>query len=309
MTQQVVLRETTTAKAKATETAGLWRIKLIAADVHGSSGYYPASVLERDGAKAFPAGTHIYLDHPTMEEEWQKPERSVRDLAGAMREAASFENDPEEGAGLYANVAFKESIREDVAFYAETAGMSIRAIGVTDESPSTGELIVTELVEGLSVDIVTHAGAGGKLVAMTEGARKGPEPATQLFELKESDKNGMNELFKAVNTLNETVTAMLAKVEEAKKAAPAKDDGLSAAQLIEKLDAADLPPASRKRLAESYKAGEDFEQAVKDEVEFVKQVRESATSQAEGTRGRVQKSSDTDANELAEAMKIIGWAA
>jgi hypothetical protein len=100
---------------------------------------------------------------------------------------------------------------------------------------------------------------------------------------------------------------MLAKVEEAKKAAPAKEDGLSAAQLIEKLDAAELPPASRKRLAENYKAGDDFDQVVKDEVEFVKQVRESATSQAEGARGRVQESGGQNADELA-ALKAIGWA-
>src|SRR5690554_7670050 len=75
MGQQAVLHEAT-AKAKATESKGIWRIKLIEGDVHGSSGYYPASVLERDGATAFPAGTHIYLDHPTWEEDWQRPERS-----------------------------------------------------------------------------------------------------------------------------------------------------------------------------------------------------------------------------------------
>src|SRR5690554_7776066 len=167
MGQQAVLHEAT-AKAKATESKGIWRIKLIEGDVHGSSGYYPASVLERDGATAFPAGTHIYLDHPTWEEDWQRPERSVKDLVGAMTEAAQYEDDPVEGKGLYAKVKFRESVREDVEFYAETAGMSIRAIGITDESPATGELIVTELVEGLSVDIVTHAGAGGKLVSRSE---------------------------------------------------------------------------------------------------------------------------------------------
>src|SRR5690606_42005771 len=73
----------------------------------------------------------------------------------------------------------KESVREDVVFYAQTTGMSIRAIGVHDESQDC-ELIVTELLEGISVDIVTHAGAGGKLVTMTDSARKGQAPESLL---------------------------------------------------------------------------------------------------------------------------------
>lgn len=307
--QQVVLRETT-AKAKATESKGIWRVKVIEGDVHGSSGYYPASVLERDGGRAFPSGTHVYLDHPTWEEEWERPERSVRDLVGALTEDAHYEDDPEEGKGLYAKVEFREAVREDVEFYAKHAGMSIRAIGISEESPTTGEMIVTELVEGLSVDIVTHAGAGGKLVTMAESARKGSE-APQLFELKESDKNGMEKLFAAVTALETTVSGLLTKVQEAETRAQegGTDEGLSAAQLIEKLDATDLPAVSRKRLAEAYKPGDDFDAAVAAEVELIKQVREAAAPvQGQGqTHGNVQESGGQKADELA-ALKKLGWA-
>src|SRR5690554_6370121 len=136
-------------------------------------------MLERDGATAFPAESRIYLDQHTWEEDWQRRERTSKDLVGAMTEAAQYEDDPVEGKGLYAKVQVRESVREDVEFNAETAGMYIRAIGITDESPTMGELIVTDLVEGLSVDIVTHAGAGGKLVSMAENARKGTESSTE----------------------------------------------------------------------------------------------------------------------------------
>jgi hypothetical protein len=48
----------------------------------GSSGYYSADVLKRDGPKVFTSGLHMYLDHPSVTEEADRPERSVKDLAG-----------------------------------------------------------------------------------------------------------------------------------------------------------------------------------------------------------------------------------
>lgn len=315
MGQQAVLHEAT-AKAKATESKGIWRIKLIEGDVHGSSGYYPASVLERDGATAFPAGTHIYLDHPTWEEDWQRPERSVKDLVGAMTEAAQYEDDPVEGKGLYAKVKFRESVREDVEFYAETAGMSIRAIGITDESPATGELIVTELVEGLSVDIVTHAGAGGKLVSMAENARKGTESGTEqreLFaQLTEKDKQGLAKLFESITALSERFDRLEQKAAEHEQKVE-EANTLTAAQLIEKLDATDLPAVSRKRLAEAYKAGDDFDAAIAAEVEYFTQVQESVKPQAGGGStdtpgtGTVRESAGDGRDAYKNAFAQMGW--
>src|SRR5690625_6670486 len=69
----MVLKETNSKK-------GIFYIKVISADVQGSSGYYPAEVLERDGARAFPAGTHMFLDHPTATQKYDHPERSAKDL-------------------------------------------------------------------------------------------------------------------------------------------------------------------------------------------------------------------------------------
>lgn len=316
MGQQAVLHEAT-AKAKATESKGIWRIKLIEGDVHGSSGYYPASVLERDGATAFPAGTHIYLDHPTWEEDWQRPERSVKDLVGAMTEAAQYEDDPVEGKGLYAKVKFRESVREDVEFYAETAGMSIRAIGITDESPATGELIVTELVEGLSVDIVTHAGAGGKLVSMAENARKGNEGGTEqreLFaQLTEKDKQGLARLFESINALTERFDKLDEKAKQHEQQVQ-EDNTLTAAQIIAKLDESELPAVARKRLAESYKPGDDFDAAIAAEVEYFKQVQESVKPEDKGHEtntgtgtGNVRESAPTGTDAYKDAFAAMGW--
>ena len=51
----------------------------------GSSGYYSAPVLEAAGRdRVFPAGTHMYIDHPSASEDRDRPERSVRDLAAVL---------------------------------------------------------------------------------------------------------------------------------------------------------------------------------------------------------------------------------
>lgn len=155
---------------------GVWRSLLIAADVQGSSGFYPAEVLQRDGSKAFPAGTHVYFDHPTGSEEEERPERSVRDIAGYLLDDAAFEEGPE-GRGLFSRIQFTENAKPLVKELKQVIGLSIRAAGQIEETPSGR--IVRQISEGLSVDLVTRAGAGGRLVTMTESAAPESPPAEQ----------------------------------------------------------------------------------------------------------------------------------
>jgi|SRR5690606_32452418 len=176
---QETLRESALLSSADTQTAGkgIWRSLLIAADVQGSSGYYPAEVLKRDGSTAFPAGTHVYFDHPTGTEEEERPERSVRDIAGYLLDDAAFEEGPD-GRGLFARVQFTENAKSLVQELKKVIGLSIRAAGQIEETPS-GERIVRQITEGLSVDLVTRAGAGGRLVTMTESAAPESPPAEQ----------------------------------------------------------------------------------------------------------------------------------
>ncbi|MFE0472534.1 hypothetical protein ACFW2V_13060 [Streptomyces sp. NPDC058947] len=153
---------------------GIWRTCLIEADVQGSSGYYPAEVLERDGPNAFPAGTHVYFDHPTGSEEVERPERSVRDIAGYLLDDAAFE-EGSDGRGLFSRVQFTENAKSLVKELNTVIGLSIRAAGQIEETPSGR--IVRQISEGLSVDLVTRAGAGGRLVTMTESAAPESPPA------------------------------------------------------------------------------------------------------------------------------------
>lgn len=173
---QETLRESATLVAGQQSGKGVWRVCLIEADVQGSSGYYPREVLERDGTRAFPAGTHVYFDHPSGSEEIDRPERSVRDLAGYMLDDAAFE-EGKDGSGLFSRVQFTGTAKSLVQELGTVVGLSIRAAGQIEETPSGR--IVRQISEGLSVDLVTRAGAGGRLVTMTESATPESPPAVQ----------------------------------------------------------------------------------------------------------------------------------
>ncbi|MGI5233852.1 hypothetical protein [Actinoallomurus sp. CA-142502] len=148
---------------------GRFRALLIAPG-WGSSGYYSEAVLQSDGPKAWPAGTQMYLDHPTIEERIERPERSVRDLASRIV------TDPvwEPGRGLVAEVQvypqWQDLLNEE---FAKGIGLSIRAHGRTEYGEAEGRQgpIVESIEEGLSVDWVTRAGAGGRVLELIESAR------------------------------------------------------------------------------------------------------------------------------------------
>jgi DNA-binding TFAR19-related protein (PDSD5 family) len=144
-----------------------FRARLIAGDIQGSSGYYPASMLTQH-ASVFREGLPVYLDHPGVTEAYERPERSVRDLAGRLASPATYQGD-----GLYATVEVYPHWAPVIEAMADDIGMSIRATGTVEASTVEGVRgpIVTSLTEAASVDFVTQAGAGGKLVALLESAR------------------------------------------------------------------------------------------------------------------------------------------
>lgn len=268
---------------------GKWLVKLIAADVQGSSGYYPATVLERDGAKAFPAGTQVFLDHPTESEEWERPERSMRDLAGVLTEDAFFDANGKDGPGLYGPVQVFPSFQEDVAAWAPHVGMSIRALGLVDENDQ-----VTELVRGQSVDIVTRAGAGGRLVEMTESARQSAgtkNVGEELYtSLSEADRNALKKVFttmeslaESVGTLHSEITALKEKAATAEKEAE-KSETLSPGEIFNKLSSSGLPSVVTTRLADTYKRGVDLDAAIDAEKKVVEEIKASLQP-GDGTSG------------------------
>lgn len=262
MTRQVELRESNNTVPQAEDAAkGIWLIQLIAADVEGSSGYYPAEVLERDGAKAFPKGTHVFLDHPTWREEDELPERSVDRLAAVQLEDAYF-TEKANGRGLFARVSVRPDERERFQWWTENAavGMSIRALGLKEFNEVTGREEVTELVRGQSVDVVTRAGAGGRLIEMTESARQ----SAGISMFSESDKTLLQQLVQSNTALvesNKELAERVSKLEEkgAVKERPSEVEGLTNGQLFAKLNDAGLPSMLTTQIADGYAPGVDVD--------------------------------------------------
>jgi hypothetical protein len=159
---------------KAVSPDGTARIKLINPG-WGSSGYYSKEMLKRDGPKAFKKGTHMYMNHPTEEEDRVRPERDVRDLAGVISSDVIWEDASSKntGEGLYADVKVFPTYREFIDEAAPHIGVSIRASGTAVEGQAENRhgLLVDSLTEGFSVDYVTMAGRGGQVLSLYESAR------------------------------------------------------------------------------------------------------------------------------------------
>lgn len=139
----------------------------------GTSGYWGAELLEADGPAAFPAGTHMYWDHPTVSESVERPERSLRDLAAVLDTGARWEANGSDGPGLYAEARVFEQWQPVVDEIAPHIGVSVRARGPHHYGEADGRRgkIIDGIDQGLSVDFVTAAGRGGKIAELVESAR------------------------------------------------------------------------------------------------------------------------------------------
>lgn len=136
----------------------------------GSSGYYSAEVLE-NAAKAgvFKSGTKMFLDHPSKSEGRDRPERSVRDLAAVLVEDAVWNGEALVAVAhvaapfhsLFSDPEITTLIEVSIAAWADTR--------IGEAEGRKGE-IITEITEVFSVDFVTFAGRGGRILTVMESA-------------------------------------------------------------------------------------------------------------------------------------------
>ena len=139
----------------------------------GSSGYYPAEVLERDGPSVFTSGLKMYADHATATEEAERPEGSIKNLVAEFVSDARWEAQGAAGPGLYADAKVFEHWQPFVEELAPHIGVSIRASGRAKPGEVDGRRVpvIEELVNARSVDFVTTPGAGGQILSLFEAAR------------------------------------------------------------------------------------------------------------------------------------------
>jgi hypothetical protein len=158
------LRPRVIESGRATAAEGKLSLCLIDAG-QGASGYYPASTLQEAArAKVFHRRLQCFMDHPSYSEAMDRPERSVRDLVGALTTDAVYRD-----GGLYAEAKVFASFTEFITERADAIGMSIRAQAVVEQGEVEGHtsVIVREITRAESVDFVTQAGRGGRVVSFT----------------------------------------------------------------------------------------------------------------------------------------------
>lgn len=238
----------------------------------GDAYYYPAEAL--NGAAHIFEGKKIYADHPSSTEEAVRPERSVRDVLGHF-ENIEFVEDKDGRGSIVGEVVIlpdkpyewaRGLMRQAVEFQKkfpdkDFVGLSINAAGdaqpksideVLSSCPDSAKIklneakdkgienvrFVTSITDAVSCDLVTEAGAGGKINQLMEGEKtmdqeQNPkhDDAAQDVELikkmlaeylgdgEESSEEEKGEMEKMAKEAYEAYTEMGMDKEEAIKAA------------------------------------------------------------------------------------------
>lgn len=284
----------------------------------GSTGYYPAEMIQRDGPKVATKGLHMYWDHPTVTEAKERPERSLKDLAATLTTDAAYDANGPQGPGLYAKAKVTERFRGAVNDLAEHIGVSIRGSGRIVEREAEGKTrrVVEELTALESVDFVTKPGAGGRIVSLFEAARSGspvpagspaPQPTEEKQEVQAMDDKALQEAQERIKTLetqlaesNQGNAANVARLNriEARTIAEAALSGAKLPSTVAESIREEViqnPPLTESGDVDADKLGE----AVKAKVEQA-----FATAEAFGARVKVAESGgEAKASESAEEIR------
>lgn len=255
--------------------AGRYRIRIIAPG-RGSTGMYTAPNLA-ESAPLFVPGTHMFFDHQTMTEDWERPERSVRDLAGVFESGAEIMPDGSLEADIKVYPSVNGIIRERWA----DIGVSINGWSVEEIGPDG---VVPPLAGIQSVDFVTRAGAKGAVLEVLESDGrwrvKNPSNPTntnvqeeQAVKPEDICKAVSEALAAAMPAAIKEAAALLAAGQEKKakavEAAPKADPYEAAAKIAE---ADDLPKEARARVMEAVKRGAGVDDAIEAERAYIKAI-------------------------------------
>ena len=277
----------------ATGSGKKWRVKVIEAG-WGSSGYYPAEMLAEFGPQVFKKGTKVFMNHPSMAEESDRPERDINALAGKLSSDARFD-----GTGLVAEVEFYSHFAPIIKEMAGDVGLSIRALGESRSGEAEGRQgpIIEALVADplTSVDVVTVAGAGGKFLSLLESYTRKDDEATPVSESEGNESMITKEEFdsaiadlkstfvEAISPLRESVSVLVESAipaeTEATDEVADEVEALDPVEVAEKFNESGLPSISLKRVAEAMKSEtntKSVDELIVDEKNYVSAVSESA---------------------------------
>ena len=246
---------------------GKYRIRIIVPG-QGSSGIYTAENLA-ESAPLFKAGTEMFIDHPTESEEWERPERSIRDYAGVFLEDATV---GEDGA-LYTVCKVFSGVNELIKDKWEHIGVSINA-WCADPISENG--IVPPIAGVRSVDFVTTPGAGGAVIDLLESNRNNNyvKEAGMDKEIESKFDELKGEIASVIEALGSKLEAAMAAIQEAKAEEPTEEASVDVDSVLEagrKIAESGLPDAAIVRVREAVKAGANVDSALESERAYLKE--------------------------------------
>lgn len=257
------LRESTAGLGAEALGDGKYRIRIIMPG-QGSSGIYTAENLA-ESAPLFKAGTEMFIDHPTESEEWERPERSIRDYAGVFLEDATV---GEDGA-LYTVCKVFSGVNELIKDKWEHIGVSINA---WCDQPISETGVVPVFAGVRSVDFVTAPGAGGAIVDLLESNRNNNSIKEGTVDKEIESKFDALEakfasLAEALYSKLESLTTPIQGSNEEK----ASVDVDSAIEAGKKIAESGLPDVAATRVREAVKKGADVDSALEAERAYLKE--------------------------------------
>lgn len=159
---------------EASNSPGTYVVDLIRSGWNTSgSRFYPPEVLERDIPKIYPAGTQMFIDHPSASEADDRPERSLTTLAAVLLDDPWPVREDDGGLTMRATARVFAPSQPFLGDAWPYIGISINGGGRGEHGQREGQygMIMEELTYGRSVDFVTRPGAGGRIVGLLEAAR------------------------------------------------------------------------------------------------------------------------------------------
>lgn len=273
----------------------VWNARLIASGVSLNGKYYSGEMLESTGSAAFPVGTLVHADHQTWVEAYDRPEKSVKTIIGAI--ATEPKLDTVDGVeGLYANVEFTEEWAPRVEQIAPFVGLSISTQYVADETAEREDGVVT--VAALvpfptnSVDLVTVPGAKGKLLRALESFSKPPnvEKVKKVMTAEEIEALA-TALANKLSVTNDDVS---------------EKESVDVEEVAEAMITAGLPKPAREAAFRRIRSGESVKEAIAGEENYMKSLSEALKAKAAEESSAVFRR-DTDSNESTYDFRLRGF--
>lgn len=273
----------------------VWNARLIASGVSLNGKYYSGEMLESTGSAAFPVGTLVHADHQTWGEAYDRPEKSVKTIIGAI--ATEPKLDTVDGVeGLYANVEFTEEWAPRVEQIAPFVGLSVSTQYIADETAEREDGVETVAAfvpfPTNSVDLVTVPGAKGKLLRALESFSK-PHNVEKVKKAMTAEE------------IDALATALANKLSVTNDDVSEKES-VDVEEVAEAMIAAGLPKPAREAAFRRIRSGESVKDAIAGEENYMKSLSEALKAKAAEESSAVFRR-DTDSNESTYDFRLRGF--